>query len=225
MNESENNRTIGEAVFGIIVIFTLLALVVFSFKSQHKITTPEDTSGELATSSDLSDSAEAAYYSDFLEAIKNNNSGGTAQFEKIISDKTAVPEPSVFLKNLGIYDATTYLNNFDKIWAQKYNKGLLDANKIFIAQSQSTEFLTLSDADKSDIISSAILFKDLADELEAMPTPNIYKSKSEAAVKSARKVAYVLEKIIGENDEKIYTLWVVKYSQYMQDLNAAHYVK
>jgi hypothetical protein len=149
----------------------------------------------------------------------------TAEAE--LTQRTKLPEQIVFLNKETVGNSfaekALYLNKFEEYMVEAKKKGVFSESLIFSAQAEN--FLPLSDYDKATILRNATEYEIWANKILDLETPRVYENKSLAAAEDIFNAAYILRKIVEENDRQIYVLWIGKYVETIFDILATRYVK
>lgn len=240
MNESENKGGVGEAVFGLIIIFSLFIFLLFRFGSNKDTVTTETNVDEQSKEQFLdkinTTDPNTDIYTKYIKQIYDTqNATGTAKSEevdKIVSsytkellDKVVIPEQSIALKNVSDkFNPKIYGDNFEIIFENFKSKGGTSEGEILNAQIiDKGDILELSPYDKESLLRIADEYQTLAEKIQNLSTPTYSQKLAEEIAKSALNISYILRQMATEDDKKVYSLWISKYAENMFAIIADRY--
>jgi hypothetical protein len=234
MNESGKKLTALEATVGIIMILALFVIWLFNYGgSKGEITLPKENINPLTLKNEIQGEQNSPIFNNFVEKIfeskVKNQSISTEELGKELQTELLknieIPEFTVTLSNIGNYSANKYLKDSDSLYAELKSNGGTDEAKIFADQIVDDKIMPLAQIDKETLLRIASIYEVYAEKMSQIPTPSFYEKKATNLIKDALKVSYILKKIVVEQDEKIYPLWISKYSEIQFDIIANRYEK
>lgn len=230
MNESRNGASAAEAVFGIFFIFTLLVVLLFKFGgNKDVVTNPETTKNNISLEENFPEPENMTIYDKYVKQIYDTQFATTSEktsesIDSIISDyerellaKTEIPVQEIVIKNVSDkFNPKYYAQNFELIFEDLRLRGGTSEGDILLAQiGENNSILELSEYDKEKISRIAQEYEIFADKISNLGTPSsVYNKALEIAV-SAKKISFILKKMLEEKDERVYTLWISKYAENM----------
>lgn len=238
MNEAENRGTAGEAIFGIFFIFIVLIFLLYRFGTNKETVANENIPKDGVTKeeflSKLNDpTSESEIYNRYIKQIYETQTGKTddgevvntevavdkivEEYQKELQQKVALPTQTVNIKIVSdVYPTTSYRNDFEKIFEELKKAGGTTESQIFAAQITGPDtLLPLSDYDRETILRTATEYEIFVDKLVTLTTPRTQLKKVNELAIAALNVSYILRKLVEENDQKIYSLWITKYAENM----------
>lgn len=234
MDESQKRGTIGEAVFGLIVIFSVVIFLLYKFGhdtgsvANESATTTETVADATATLQGefTNQNAESELYNKYLQQIYQAQTASNTDtsvdtivqnYQTELNQNTTVPTQTVNLADVSAtYDKKTYSQNFENLFQNLKANGGTGETEIINSQIVDKDTLIpLSDYDKENFVRTAKAYEQFANSLEQLKTPKIYSAKSIAIATGALNIAYILRQMAQENDQKIYAVWISKYTQNM----------
>lgn len=231
MDESRNSAGVGEAIFGIFLIFGILIILLYKFGGNNETVTNPETKNETGYLEEkLNNTEEDDIYAKYVKQIYDSqfpideNVVSTTSLDEIVSnyekellEKVEIPNPTIEIKNVSDkFNPKYYSQNFEIIFEDlKKRDGTTEGQILFSQIGEGNTLLVLSDFDREKLIRIANEYSIFADKVSNLGTPTSVQPKALEIAVSAKKISYILEKIVEENDPKIYTLWISKYAENM----------
>jgi hypothetical protein len=244
MNEGQNRGTVGEAIVGIVFIFSILLFLLFRFGTESdSVTNPLAQNTKEITREEFLErlsgsSTQSDLYNSYLKQVYETQSNGTDSIEKqkkieeivnnyqnTLEEKVNIPTQNVTLKNVSDkFDAKYYEQNFEIIFGEFKKRGGTAEGGIIQAQiGADGTLLVLSPYDKESLLRAAAEYDILAEKLQNLSTPKSLEKIATEIAATSLNISYILKKMSEENDTKIYSLWISKYAENMSVIIADRY--
>jgi hypothetical protein len=239
MDESRGKQGVFKAWVVLGTVFLVLIFILFKYGKDkttvynQQINTTENISREQVIE-ELKNEQDSELWGKYIDKIfsesKQPSTDLSAEFQEELENKVLLPEEAIFISGNIVGDGynqrVKYLNDFENLFVSFGKKGVFSEAKLFAAQAGgSGVVLELSDYDKETILRIATEYELWAKEILSLDTPAKYENRSLRAAQDILQVAYILRKIVVEEDDQVYVMWIGKYTQKVFDILASRYVK
>lgn len=229
MNETENKESLIQGLFGMGIIFIILIALIYTFGKNDSSVYNENLSktdnNQTNLEEQLNSDLENNIYNKYVKQIYDAQSSGvqadvdsiTKSYQDELLAQTAIPEQFLNLRFVSnTANIKTYQAEFEQIFQQFKNASGTSESKIFEAQiTASGDFLQLSDYDRETLLRLATEYEIFAGKVQDLTTPKSLEGRALSIARGAMTISYILRKMVAEQDEKIYAVWISKYSENM----------